>query len=165
MKKILIFILLISSFAFSNSSNSLGLSKTDIIILKKIKSLADDPMMQYSLMAIAIKESSVGKNQLNFKSKDFGLFQSNINSVLRRQYVENTNENQIYFAKKLVNNVGFAMANAIVELEYWRGVHKDNWAKIWASYNTGWNYKGETGFKYSNSIFEIIKKLKNEYNL
>ena len=72
MKKILIILCLFYNFAFSNS---LGLSETDIIILKKIKSLTDDRMMKYTLMALAIKESSVGKNQINLISNDFGLFQ------------------------------------------------------------------------------------------
>ena len=40
-------------------------------------------MMKYTLMAIAVKESSVGKNQVNVISNDYGLFQSNIKSVLR----------------------------------------------------------------------------------
>ena len=53
MKKILLLILCIYNLAFSNS---LGLTNTDLIILKKIKSLTDDKMMKYTLMAIAIKE-------------------------------------------------------------------------------------------------------------
>lgn len=166
MKKLLILFLIIFSLSSSTAlANSLGLTKTDLIILNKIKSLTDEPMMKYTLMAIAIKESSVGKNQINYVSNDYGLFQSNIKSVLRRQYVADNYQNRLFFAKKLLNDVGFATANAIVEIDYWRGVHKDNWPKIWASYNTGWSYKGETGFNYASSILSIIKKLNTEYNL
>ena len=64
-----------------------------------------------------------------------------------------------------MNDVGFATANAIIELEYWRKVHKDNWIKIWSSYNTGFSYRSDTGFFYAKDILEIIKKLKNEYQL
>ncbi|MDZ7817915.1 MAG: transglycosylase SLT domain-containing protein [Aliarcobacter sp.] len=137
----------------------------DILILKKIKSLTDDNYMKYSLMAIAIKESSVGKNLVNNASKDYGLFQANIKSVIRRQKVADTIYNRRYFAQKLVYDVGFSTANAIVEIDYWKKVHKDNWIKIWASYNTGWNYSSDTGVKYATSVFDIIKKLKYEYNL
>lgn len=162
MKKILIILSLIYNFAFSNS---LELSDTDIIILKKIKSLTDDKMMKYTLMALAIKESSIGKNQINLISNDFGLFQSNIKSVIRRQKVADNLFNRRYFAQKLLSDVGFATANAIVEVDFWRRMHKENWVKVWASYNTGWDYKSDIGVNYASSIFDIIKKLKFEYNL
>ena len=67
MKKIIILFLLIVNLCYSNS---LGLTNTDIIILKKIKSLTNDNFMKYTLMAIAIKESSVGKQLINNVSKD-----------------------------------------------------------------------------------------------
>lgn len=120
--------------------------------------------MKYSLMAIAIKETSVGKNMANFQSNDFGLFQSNIKTVLSRQYISDTPANRKYFALRLMNDVGFATANAIIELEYWREVHKDNWIKIWSSYNTGFSYRSDTGFLYAKDILGIIKKLKMSIN-
>jgi len=162
MKRILFYLVIFSTFLYSNS---LGLTQKDIISLKKIKSLADEEMMQYSLMAIVIKESSLGKNQINNKSKDYGPFQANIKTILSRQKVPDTLENRRYYANKLLNDIGFATANAIIELRYWKKVHKNNWAKVWASYNTGYKYKSNTGYKYAQSIFEIIKKLKVEYRL
>jgi hypothetical protein len=162
MKKIITLFLLSFNLSFCNS---LGLSQMDILILKKIKSLTDDNYMKYSLMAIAIKESSVGKNLVNNASKDYGLFQANIKSVIRRQKVPDTIYNRRFFAEKLVYDVGFSTANAIVEIDYWKKVHKDNWIKIWASYNTGWNYRSDIGVNYATSVFDIIKKLKYEYNL
>ena len=162
MNKIIALFLLTYSLCFSNS---LGLTPMDITILKKIKSLTDDNYMKYTLMAIAIKESSVGKNLINPVSNDYGLFQSNIKSVLKRQKVKDTLYNRRYFAQKLVYDVGFSTANAIVEIDYWRKVHKDNWIKIWASYNAGWKYSINTGLNYATSVFDIIKKLKYEYDL
>ena len=162
MKKIIFLFLFLVNFCYCNS---LGLSNKDITILKKIKSLTDDNYMKYTLMAIAIKESSLGKNLINHDSKDYGLFQSNIKSVIRRQKVKDTLYNRRYFAQKLVYDVGFSTANAIVEIDYWRKVHKDNWIKIWASYNAGWKYKSDTGIEYATSVFDIIKKLKFEYDL
>jgi hypothetical protein len=162
MKKILIILFSFYTFVFSNS---LGLSQKDIVILKKIKSLTDDKMMKYTLMALAIKESSVGKNQINLVTNDYGVFQGNIKSVIRRQNVEDNLNTRKFLSKKLLSDAGFAMANAIEEVNYWRKVHKENWPRIWASYNTGWNYKTKTGLAYSSDVFEIIKKLKNEYKL
>ena len=162
MRKTILLLLLTFNLCYSNS---LGLSTLDIIILKKIKSLTDDNYMKYTLMAIAIKESSVGKNLVNSISNDYGLFQSNIKSVIRRQKVKDTLYNRRYFAEKLVYDVGFSTANAIVEIDYWRKVHKDSWMKIWASYNAGWKYSSDTGINYATSVFDIIKKLKYEYDL
>ena len=162
MKKI--FFVLILSFS-SLFSNSLNLTVNDIVILKKLKSLTDDKMMKYSLMAIAIKESSLGKYIINSKSEDYGLFQANIKTVLSRQKIKDNSYNRSIYAQKLINDVGFATANAIIELNYWKKVHKENWFKTWASYNTGWNYNSETGIEYSTKVFEIIKKLKIEYKL
>ena len=162
MKKI--FFILILSFS-SLFSNSLNLTQNDIVILKKLKSLTDDKMMKYSLMAIAIKESSLGKYVINSKSEDYGLFQANIKTVLKRQKVKDNSYNRSIYAQKLINDVGFATANAVIELKYWRKVHKDNWFKTWSSYNTGWNYNSKTGVKYAERVFDIIKKLKLEYKL
>lgn len=159
-----IFFILIFSLTFA-FSNSLGLTQKDIVILKKLKSLTDDKMMKYSLMAIAIKESSLGKYVINSKSEDYGLFQANIKTVLSRQKVKDNSYNRSIYAQKLINDVGFATANAIIELKYWRKVHKDNWFKTWSSYNTGWKYRSKTGIKYATKVFDIIKKLKLEYKL
>ena len=162
MKKIIILFLLSFNLSFCNS---LGLSQMDILILKKIKSLTDDNYMKYTLMAIALKESSIGKNLINPISNDYGLFQSNIKSVIKRQKVSDTIYNRRYFANKLVYDVGFSTENAIVEIDYWKKVHKNNWIKIWASYNTGWKYNSDIGIQYATSVFDIIKKLKYEYDL
>ncbi|MAC84056.1 MAG: hypothetical protein CL624_07960 [Arcobacter sp.] len=162
MKKIFLILILSSVALFSNTLN---LTQNDIVILKKLKSLTNDKMMKYSLMAIAIKESSLGKYVINSKSEDYGLFQANIKTVLKRQKVKDNSYNRSIYAQKLINDVGFATANAIIELKYWRKVHKDNWFKTWSSYNTGWNYNSKTGIKYAEKVFDIIKKLKLEYKL
>ena len=162
MKKILILFLLLSTFSFSNS---LGLSTVDIMILKKIKTLTNDTMMNYTLMALAVKESSVGKNQRNLVTNEFGFFQGNIKTVVRRQKVPDNFFYRKYFAQKLLSDFGFASANAITEINYWRKIHNENWVKVWASYNTGWNYNTQTGVSYSSDVFKIIKKLKYEYKL
>jgi len=161
MKKITILLFLISSFLFPNS---LKLSSKDIFILKKIKSVTNDKQMQYTLMALCIKESSVGKFMIS-KTNDYGLFQANIKTVLSRQKVKDTRANRKYFANKLINDVAFSTANAIIELEYWQKVHKGKWGRTWASYNTGWRYKSPAGKRFASSVFKIIKKLKYEYRL
>ena len=79
--------------------------------------------------------------------------------------MEDNYYNRRYFAYKLLNDVAFSTANAIVEIDYWREIHKENGVKVWASYNAGWRYNSNVGVLYANSIFSIIKKLRFEYNL
>ena len=62
-----------------------------------------------------------------------------------------------------MNDVGFATANAIIELEYWRKVHKDNWIKIWSSYNTGFSYRRTQVF-LCKRYFRNYKKKKMSTN-
>jgi len=162
MKKYLLILFVFTTFLYSNSLN---LTSKDIIILKKISSLTDNINMKYTLMALAIKESSVGRYMRNDKTNDYGLFQANIKTVISRQKVKDTKENRAYFANRLINDVAFSTANAIIELQYWQKVHKGSWFKTWSSYNTGWKYKSNTGIKYAKSLFSIIKKLKLEYQL
>ena len=162
MKKIIVILLLSLSYVFPNSLN---LTQNDIVILTRLRFAYHRHLMKYSLMAIAIKESSLGKYVINSKSEDYGLFQANIKTVLSRQKVKDNSYNRSIYAQKLINDVGFATANAIIELKYWRKVHKDNWFKTWTSYNTGWNYNSNTGIKYATKVFDIIKKLKLEYKL
>lgn len=162
MKKIILLIFLCFSFLYSNS---LHLSKKDIVLLKKIRMLHDNTMMKYTLMALAIKESSIGKFMVNSKSNDYGLFQANIKTVLRRENLEDTYENREYLSNRLVYDVGYATANAIKEMDYWLKVHKNDWFKSWASYNAGWRYNSKTGNRYFESMAVIIHALKNEYKL
>ena len=77
-------------------------------------------MMKYTLMALAIKESSIGKNQVNLVTNDYGVFQGNIKSVIRRQSVQDNSATRKFLSEKLLNDAGFAMANAIEEINYWR---------------------------------------------
>ena len=162
MKKILVLLILFLNFSYANS---LALSEKDLLILKEIKKLSKDNMMRYSLMAIAIKESSLGKNPINDVTFDYGMFQSNIKTVVRRENVEDNTQNREYLSKKLVNEAGFSAVNAIKELNYWKKVHNNNWGRVWSSYNTGWKYQSVTGAKYANSIFDIVIRLKYEYKL
>lgn len=136
------------------------LTKQDLKLLKKIKEYGKEFDLSYSLMAIAIKESSIGRYKINVDSYDYGLYQANINTVVRRYDMSNNNFNRNKLAMQLVNDFDFATSNAIAELMYWKEVHHGNWNKIWSSYNAGWNYDSSRGKQYSKDIIKIIQELK-----
>ena len=64
------------------------------------------------------------------------------------------------YAMKLISDFDFATKNAIDELTYWQKVHKNDWAKVWSSYNRGWQYNSKEAREYSHQIALIIRELR-----
>lgn len=159
LKVILLFCLLFSISSASNFNEN-KLTKKELELLKIIKEQGKKYGLSYSLMAIAIKESSIGKYPVNVDSKDYGLYQANIKTVIRRHNLKDTSWNRNRMASKLVQDFNFATKNAIAELKYWKKVHNNDWRKVWGSYNGGWRYDSKRARKYSQEIASIIRKLK-----
>lgn len=158
--KIILFVSLLISNIFATNFNPSKLTKEDIKMLKLIKKQGAKYGLSYSLMAIAIKESSIGKYLVNVNSKDFGLYQANIKTVISREKVRDTSWNRNRYAMKLISDFEFATKNAIAELKYWKKVHKNDWRRVWSSYNGGWSYNSKRAIKYSRDIASIVRKLK-----
>ncbi len=161
MRTVILFLaLLITSNLYAINFKASYLTAKDMQLLKQIKSYGDKYDLSYSLMAIAVKESSIGRFKINVDSFDYGIYQANINTVIRRHQMKNSNSNRNKVAMMLINDFDFATSNAIAELVYWKKVHKGDWTKIWGSYNAGWNFDSTRGQKYSKDIIKIIKELK-----
>lgn len=158
--KIILLISLLLTNIFATNFNPSQLSKKDMETLKLIKAQGKKHGLSYSLMAIAIKESSLGKFLVNVDSRDYGLYQANIKTVISRHKVRNTSWNRNRYAMKLISDFQFATKNAIAELTYWRKVHNNDWRRVWSSYNGGWKYNSKRARKYSRDIAKIIRKLK-----
>ena len=150
--KITLLVMLFITNIFASNFNATKLTKDEIKTLKEIKKQGKKYGLSYSLMAIAIKESSIGKYLVNVDSKDYGLYQANIKTVLSRQKAKNTSWNRNKYAMRLISDFQFATKNAIAELTYWK--------KVWSSYNGGWKYNSKRARKYSREIAIIIKRLK-----
>ena len=159
LKIILITMLLISN-VFASDFDIKDLTPQDIQILKEIKEHGKDQGLSYSLMAIAIKESRVGKYLVNVDTKDYGMYQANIKTVISRENAQDTSWNRNVLAMKLISDFQFATKNAIDELTYWQKVHNNDWTKVWSSYNGGWRYNSDAAKKYSKDIALIIRELK-----
>lgn len=97
--------------------------------------MGKDSGLSYSLMAIAIKESAVSKYLVNVDTKDYGMYQANIKTVISRENATDTSWNRNVIAMRLITDFQFATRNAIDELSYWQKVHNNNWTKVWSSYN------------------------------
>lgn len=158
--KIIFFILIFVTNIFASNFSFNELSQKDLETLKQIKEQGQKHGLSYSLMAIAIKESDLGKYIVNVDSMDYGLYQANLKTVISRHKVKDTAWNRNKFAAKLVSDFKFATKNAIDELNYWRKVHNNDWKKVWSSYNGGWKYNSSKARKYSQDIAKIIRELK-----
>ena len=158
--KIIFFIFVFVSNIFALNFNFNALSQKDKETLKIIKEYGKKHGLSYSLMAIAIKESSLGRFVINVDSMDYGIYQANIKTVIQRHNAKDTSWNRNKFAMRLVSDFEFATNNAIAELTYWRKIHNNDWRKVWSSYNGGWKYDSKRARKYSQDIAKIIRELK-----
>ena len=158
--KIIFIALLLISNVFASDFDIKDLTPQDIKTLKEIKEHGKEQGLSYSLMAIAIKESAVGKYLVNVDTKDYGMYQANIKTVISRENVQDTSWNRNLIAMKLITDFQFATKNAVDELSYWQKVHNNNWTKVWGSYNGGWRYNSDSAKKYSKDIALIIRELR-----
>lgn len=158
--RVIFTILLFVSSIFANGFDFKNLTQEQKETLKEIKQKGDAYGLGYTLMAIAIKESKLGEYMINLDTKDFGIYQINLKTALNRNNLKDTVWNRNFLASKLVSDFDFATKNAIDELAYWQKVHKNNWAKVWGSYNAGFKYNSKQGKEYSKHIASIIQELK-----
>ena len=158
--KIILITLLLISNVFASDFDINNLTPQEIKTLKEIKAHGKENGLSYSLMAIAIKESGLGKYLVNVDTKDYGLYQANIKTVISRENAPDTSWNRNVFAMKLISDFQFATKNAIDELTYWQKVHNNNWSRVWSSYNGGWKYNSDAAKQYSKDIASIIRQLK-----
>ena len=158
--KVFLLILMFISNIFASDFDIKNLTQDEIETLKEIKIQGQKHGLSYSLMAIAIKESSLGKYLVNVDTKDYGLYQAHLKTVIDRENVQDNSWNRNKFAMKLISDFKFATKNAIDELVYWQKIHKNDWSKVWSSYNGGWKYNSKAARDYSNDIAAIIRKLK-----
>ncbi len=158
--KIILLTLLLISNVFASDFDIKNLTPQELNTLKEIKEHGKKNGLSYSLMAIAIKESGLGKYLVNVDTKDYGIYQANIRTVISRENAQDTSWNRNVLAMKLITDFQFATKNAIDELTYWQKVHNNDWTKVWSSYNGGWRYNSDAARQYSKDIASIIRELK-----
>lgn len=158
--KIILLTLILISNVFASDFDIKNLTPQELNTLKEIKEHGKKNGLSYSLMAIAIKESGLGKYLVNVDTKDYGIYQANIKTVINRENAQDTSWNRNVLAMKLITDFQFATKNAIDELTYWQKVHNNDWTKVWSSYNGGWKYNSDAARQYSKDIASIIRELK-----
>jgi hypothetical protein len=158
--RIILLTLILISNVFASDFDIKNLTPQELNTLKEIKEHGKKNGLSYSLMAIAIKESGLGKYLVNVDTKDYGIYQANIKTVISRENAQDTSWNRNVLAMKLITDFQFATKNAIDELTYWQKVHNNDWTKVWSSYNGGWRYNSDAARQYSKDIASIIRELR-----
>jgi len=110
-----------------------------------------------TLAAIAWRESMAGEVLINHADPSFGPFHANIRSASVRAKAETTFRQNLV-AQRLIDDFDYAAWHALEELKYWQSQYGEDWQKIWASYNGGWNYRSPDAQDYAKDIrYKVVQ--------
>jgi hypothetical protein len=163
-KAILLVILLSIPFVSGASVHSCptltaeGFTERQVRVMYRAFQIGKQKDMSYSLAAIAWKESSAGKYMINLQDPSFSVFHITIDNALVYLKWEDTNFNRNRAAQLLIEDFQLAAEFAMINLQFWKDNYGSNWHKIWASYNSGYNWSN--GVEYSNDVASKIQKIK-----
>jgi len=118
--------------------------------------------LSYTMSAIAIVESQLGKYKMNINtdgSIDCGVFMINTKTLSNNRW------KQARICERLIYDYDFSFSVALERFKYfynyWRskGYSKAvSWKRAICSYNKGWNWRA--GLPYYRKVVKTIKKIK-----
>ena len=112
------------------------------------------------MVGIAHRESQLGVKLINNKTKDYGVFQNHLKTVVKRNNIKSPAKAK----KRLINDFHYSADESRKEIEFWKKVHGEkNIKKILASYNAGYNYNGTKGKTYSKDVLDSVKLMQACY--
>lgn len=114
---------------------------------------------EWTLAAIAWKESSAGENLINWEGPAFGPFQGLLSTVMKREGVSGKRQ-ELRIANRLVDDFDFAVGKAIEELKYWNSRYDGNWNKTVQSYFGGNTPNTPNAVNYRADISNKIRFLR-----
>jgi hypothetical protein len=135
-----------------------GFTDAQVSVMYRSFQVGKQKDMSYSLAAIAWKESSAGKYMINLQDPSAGAFHVTMMNALAYLKWDNTNFNRNRAAQLLIEDFKLSAEFAMINLQFWKDLHGDNWFRIWQSYNAGHNYSN--GTDYANDIVTKIQKIK-----
>lgn len=135
-----------------------GLTERQIETVHKSYVAGKEKDMAYSLAAIVWKESSAGRYMINLQDPSAGPFHITIDNALVYLKWKDTNFNRNRAAQMLIQDFQLSAEFAMINLQFWKDQYKNNWFRIWASYNAGYNWKN--GEDYAHDIARKVQKIK-----
>lgn len=111
----------------------------------------------YTLAAIALQESHLGKYNISLGDPSAGAYHLTIDKAVDKLGWAHTPFNYNRAAQLLMDDIEFAAELAVEVIDWWHTYHKGNFYKVWSSYNGG--FKGNQ--LYADKIYANIKKIKH----
>ena len=156
---ILVGVLLILSSLTANAVIYQNRELTDeqIYTIQRSYELGESSGYGLTLAAIALTESHAGVNIKNDKSGDYGVFQNNLKSTVKRVEqltgAKMTWRERQRFKKELLSSMETSGNYALMELQFWDKSRSGNWRKVVESYNAGYG-------KNPDYVDKVAKNLK-----
>jgi hypothetical protein len=110
----------------------------------------------YTLAAIAMQESDLGRYLINISDPSGGVWHLTVDKAVNKLGWEHTPFNYNRAIQLLVDDIHFAADIALDTVLWWHNYHDGDWFKTWSGYNGG--FKGNP--KYAHQIAEHIKTIK-----
>lgn len=152
---IVVLLLTLSGKSEASCSKVDNLSFTQKLSLSMAYRKGEEHNLGYTVMAIALKESTAGKYLINVKTQDYGLLGINLKTAASREGVTGFRMNIL--AQRLVLDEEYNVDMGLKELLYWQGV-RASWRDVISSYNAGWNMS--RGRDYMKVVADNVRMLK-----
>jgi len=110
----------------------------------------------YTLAAIAMIESDLGRWNLNLGDPSAGVYHLTVDKAVDKLGWAHTPFNYNRAAQLLMDDIYFAAEIAVETIDWWYEYHEGDFYKTWASYNGG--FKGNP--LYADKVYASIKKIK-----
>lgn len=161
-------IFFLSSLLFAGSVSSLKeeldcLSSDQKTFLIDAYSYGKEFRYEYLLPAIAWQESKFNKIPVNVSDPSFGpyhFFLENIKNIS----LSKTGFQKNIFVSQLLKEAKFSTLVAIIQLQKWKKVHKNDLEKVIKSYNSGYNIDSKRAKRYYDAIALKMYVLKNYFS-
>jgi hypothetical protein len=145
-----------------------SLTSKQQVVLQKSYAIGKKHDLGETLAAVALVESTAGKNLQNGKS--YGVYMVSLGNVIKREggdkYEDLTADEVLRktptavkkrYIKRLKTDLPFNAKHAIEELRYWQD-QTNTPKQMWAAYNGGWNATTKSSaLRYSSKIQKNIR--------
>ena len=133
-------------------------------LMKKAYNYGKEFDLGHSMAAIMWKESFVGDDVVPFNLGDpsGGYWHKHIDYLLIQEGKPVNNMNRNLAMLELIQNMDYAAALAIADLEHWQAEFGQNaWSKVYAAYNGGYS-NSAASLEYAESVKAKVKELINK---
>jgi|SRR5690554_738443 len=154
---ILIVFLIIMLFGDKAEASECSLSGQQQSILHLSASLGEPHNLSETMVAIAMKESNLGKWNIALGENSFGPWHVRVIHAVKDLGWKNTPFNRNRAAQMMLDNPIYSGGLAVRELVWWRDYHKGDWAKAVRGYNSGHSGGGQG---YLKDIRQNIHKIR-----